>query len=176
MWAQGKDGAIFTVCSHTFTLFWSIKASVVTKIFQSSFHVCDFRPEISSFFSKSVPILFYFSCMGVCFASSSSFSISTLLYPLIGFLECFLLHVFLILHTVVSSWVCLSSFYQGDFILMPTVVISLLHTWLYHTSCLSLISSIVAYYIVLPFVAKLIFNPFHPRSFICSSLKIHFCC
>ena len=37
-----------------------LKTSVIVKIFQLSFHVfvCAFRPEISSFFSKSFPCLF----------------------------------------------------------------------------------------------------------------------
>ena len=57
-----SHGAIFTMCSHTFTLFWSRKTPVIVKIFQLSFHVfvCAFRPEIPSFFSKSFLFLFLF--------------------------------------------------------------------------------------------------------------------
>ena len=45
-------GAVFTMCSHTFTLFWSRKTSVIIKTFQLSFHVfmCVFHLEISSIF------------------------------------------------------------------------------------------------------------------------------
>ena len=55
MWTHGKGGAIFTMCSHTFTLFWSKKTSVIVEICQLSFHVfvCAFPPKISSFHSKS---------------------------------------------------------------------------------------------------------------------------
>ena len=42
--------AVFTVCSHTFTLFWSRKTSMITKTFQLSFCVCVFHLAISSFF------------------------------------------------------------------------------------------------------------------------------
>ena len=42
---------VFTVCSHTFTLFWLRKTSVIIEMFQWSFHVfmCVFHLEISSF-------------------------------------------------------------------------------------------------------------------------------
>ena len=50
------------ICLHTFTLFWFRKTSVIIKIHQISFHVvvCDFPPEISSFFIKSFPFFFHF--------------------------------------------------------------------------------------------------------------------
>ena len=49
-----------TVCSHTFTLFWSRKTSVIIKIFWLSFHVfaCAFPMVISSIFGKSFPFPF----------------------------------------------------------------------------------------------------------------------
>ena len=34
-----KRGAVFTMCSHTFTLFWSRKTSVIVKTFQLNLHV-----------------------------------------------------------------------------------------------------------------------------------------
>jgi hypothetical protein len=45
-------GAVFTVCSHTFTLFWMRKTFVIVETFYLSFcvFVCAFHPEISSFF------------------------------------------------------------------------------------------------------------------------------
>ena len=45
-------GPIFIVCSHTFTLFWLRKISVIVETFQLSFRVfiCAFHLEISSFF------------------------------------------------------------------------------------------------------------------------------
>ena len=47
--------AIFTVCLHTFILFWLRKTSVIVEIFKIRFHVfvCAFFLEISSIFSKS---------------------------------------------------------------------------------------------------------------------------
>ena len=48
------EHAVMT-CSHTFTLFWSRKTSVIAEICRSSFcvFVCDFHLEFSLFFSKS---------------------------------------------------------------------------------------------------------------------------
>ena len=42
-------GAVFTVCSNTFTLFWSRKTSVTVETFQLGFRVfmCAFHPKIS---------------------------------------------------------------------------------------------------------------------------------
>ena len=53
------------LCSHTFTLFYSRKTSVIVKIFQVNFcaFVCTFPLEISSFFSKSFPFVFPFFCV-----------------------------------------------------------------------------------------------------------------
>ena len=47
-----KSGTIFTVCSHTFSLFWSRKISVIVKTYQLSFYMfmCAFHLEISSCF------------------------------------------------------------------------------------------------------------------------------
>ena len=54
--------AIFTMCSHTFTLLWLRKTSVIVTISQLSFHVfvCVFPPDISLVFGKSFPFLFDF--------------------------------------------------------------------------------------------------------------------
>ena len=43
-----NSDAIFVVCSHTFSLFWLRKTSVIFKIYQISFHmfVCVFTQEI----------------------------------------------------------------------------------------------------------------------------------
>ena len=48
--------------SHTFTLFWSRKTSVIVEVFQLSFcvFVCAFPLEISSFFGKSFLFVFLF--------------------------------------------------------------------------------------------------------------------
>ena len=57
--------AIFTMCSHTFILFWSRKTSVTVKTYQLSYHmfICAFHLEISSFFSSvSVSSFFTYCC------------------------------------------------------------------------------------------------------------------
>ena len=61
------DSAVFTVCSHTFTLFWSRKTSVIVEIFQLSIcvFVCAFRPVISSFFGKRFSCLFLFFVVSI---------------------------------------------------------------------------------------------------------------
>ena len=77
---HGKwGGTIFTMCSHTFILFWLRKTSVIVKMFQLSFcvcvcvyawaRVCTFHPEISLFFSVRVSSFysFYFCAMSCCF-------------------------------------------------------------------------------------------------------------
>ena len=53
---------IFTMCSHTFTLFWSKKTSMIVKIFQLNFcaFVCAFHLEISTFFCRILLFLFLF--------------------------------------------------------------------------------------------------------------------
>ena len=57
-------GAVFTVYSHTLTLFWSRKTSVKIETTQLSFHVfmCAIRPEISSFLLRVFPFFSYFLC------------------------------------------------------------------------------------------------------------------
>ena len=50
-----SSGTIFTVCSHTFILFWLRKASVSVEMYQSSLHIlfwfiCAFYLQTSSFF------------------------------------------------------------------------------------------------------------------------------
>ena len=49
-----EGGAIFSVCSHTFILFWLRKTSVSIETYQLSFHmfICASHPEISSFFDE----------------------------------------------------------------------------------------------------------------------------
>ena len=59
-----SHGAVFTLCSHTFTLFWSRKRSVIVKIFQLRVYVYAFHPEISSFFGRSFPFPFLFFVSG----------------------------------------------------------------------------------------------------------------
>ena len=51
---------VFTVCSHTFTLFWSRKTSVIIETFQLSFRVfmCAFHPK----FSRVSSFISYFFC------------------------------------------------------------------------------------------------------------------
>ena len=55
--------------SFTFTLFWSRKEFAIAKIFHLSFRVivfvCDFHPQISSFFGKSFPFLILFFVLSV---------------------------------------------------------------------------------------------------------------
>ena len=65
-------GTVFTMCSHTFTLFWLRKTSVIVKIFQLSFRVlmCAFHPKISSFFSVRV---FYSFLSYFCFTVLGTF-------------------------------------------------------------------------------------------------------
>ena len=55
-----SHGTIFTMCWHTFTLFWLTKISVIVETFQLNFHefVCAFHPEISSFFRYELPLSF----------------------------------------------------------------------------------------------------------------------
>ena len=55
--------AIFTMCSHTFTLFWLRKTSVTVEIIEISFDVFAFPPEISLILSKSFPISCVFCCI-----------------------------------------------------------------------------------------------------------------
>ena len=43
-----QRGAVFTVCSHTITLLWSRKTSVVIEIFQLSFHIITFTEFCNS--------------------------------------------------------------------------------------------------------------------------------
>ena len=52
---MAPHGTIFTVCSHTFTLFWLRKTSVIIEIYKINLHVfvCAFPPEISSFFGDN---------------------------------------------------------------------------------------------------------------------------
>ena len=74
MWEHGEDG---TMCSHTFTLFWLRKTSVIVEMFQLSFHVfikCAFNQEISSFFGKTFLSLFLlcYSYFGICLSTWSS--------------------------------------------------------------------------------------------------------
>ena len=67
MWTHDKDrvcgAVVFTMCSHTSTLFWLRKTSVIVKTFQLSFHtfVClssrdllTFLVRVSTFFSYSL--------------------------------------------------------------------------------------------------------------------------
>ena len=51
---------VFTVCWHTFTLFWLRKTSVIVETFQLSFRVfvCAVHPEIYSFFRQQFPFSF----------------------------------------------------------------------------------------------------------------------
>ena len=63
---------LFTVCSHTFTLFWSRKTSVIVKTFQLSFHM-PFVWRSLHFFGKSFLFLFLV------------FELSVLLFPLTRF-------------------------------------------------------------------------------------------
>ena len=56
------------MCSHTFTLFWSRKTSVIVEIFQLSFH-----EEISSFFRWEFPL---FSSPYCCVIHTSVLSFS----------------------------------------------------------------------------------------------------
>ena len=51
-----SHGAIFIVCSHTFTLFWLRKTYVIVEIYQISFRVfvCAFPLKISPFFFHRV--------------------------------------------------------------------------------------------------------------------------
>ena len=60
MWKHNKDSAI--VFPHIFILFLLRKTSVNVETFQLIFHVliCDFPPEISSFFCMSFLFLFLF--------------------------------------------------------------------------------------------------------------------
>ena len=51
--------AIFTVCSHTFTLFWSRKASVITKIFPVSVCLCVLSSGDLLFFQWVFPFFSY---------------------------------------------------------------------------------------------------------------------
>ena len=52
----------FTMCSHTYTLFWLMKTYVIIEMFQWSFHVfmCAFHPEIYWFFYKVSSLFSYF--------------------------------------------------------------------------------------------------------------------
>ena len=56
--------AVFTMCSHSFTVFWLRKTSVIVEMFQLSFCmftcVCAFCLEISSFFGRNFLFLFLF--------------------------------------------------------------------------------------------------------------------
>ena len=68
MWTHSKDG--ITWCqihsvSYIFTLFWSIKTSVIFEIFQISFcvFVCAFPPEIATFCSKNFSHFFVLSIL-----------------------------------------------------------------------------------------------------------------
>ena len=59
-------GTIFTVCSHTFILFWVTKTSVRVKLYHLSFNVlfqiiCAIHPETSSFFKKVFTFYSYIS-------------------------------------------------------------------------------------------------------------------
>ena len=62
MWTRSNDGTMW-VCSHTFTLFWSWKASVITEMCQVS--VCLFHLEISSFFGNRFLFLILFIVLSV---------------------------------------------------------------------------------------------------------------
>ena len=55
-----ESGALFTMCSCTFIVFWFRKTSTFVEMFQLSFCVfmCAFHLEISSFFGKSFLFLF----------------------------------------------------------------------------------------------------------------------
>ena len=60
-------GAIFTVWSHTFFLFWLRKTSVIVETFQLNFRVfmCAFHPENSSFFRWEFPLSFFIFVLSV---------------------------------------------------------------------------------------------------------------
>ena len=56
MWTHGKVGTTLTICSHTFTLFWSRKTYVIVETFQLSFFVCLCMPFVQRslrFFAKN---------------------------------------------------------------------------------------------------------------------------
>ena len=62
-----SHGAVLTACSHTFTLFWLIKASVIAEIYHSSFRVRLASGYVFIFwqeFSLSFPI--YYVIISTC--------------------------------------------------------------------------------------------------------------
>ena len=76
-------GAVFTVCSHTFTLFWLRKTSEIIEMFQLSFHVfvclssgdLIFSVIVSSFFSYCYFIRTWVLSFQHCLYTSSLWSI-----------------------------------------------------------------------------------------------------
>ena len=86
-----SQSEVSTVCSHTFTLFWSRKTFVIVEMFQLSFHVIKwaFYLGIFSFFSMSfsflslffvLSVLRYFPLHFTCFAFevSSAFKVESI--------------------------------------------------------------------------------------------------
>ena len=67
MFKKFERGAVFTMCSHTFTLFWSRKTSVIVEKFQLSF-LClcvSFIQRSLNFFGKNFLFLFLFFVLSV---------------------------------------------------------------------------------------------------------------
>ena len=59
-----SQNAIFTVCSHTFTLFWSRKTSVIVETFHLSYCVPFIRRSLN-FFGKNFLFLFLFFVLSI---------------------------------------------------------------------------------------------------------------
>ena len=74
MWTHSKDGAILTMGSHTFILFWLIKTSVSVKTYESfQVFIYAFHPEdlFTFFFFSLKSFLFLFLLL--CFLYFSNF-------------------------------------------------------------------------------------------------------
>ena len=69
MWTH--TGTVFTMCSHTFTHFWSRKRPVIVERFHLSFYVfvCAFLLDISSFFSVRDSSFFSYFCVIIIIVS-----------------------------------------------------------------------------------------------------------